>query len=290
MTIQLLPAGADPAYMTYPRDDIAGRYDTAAWQTAGLSFWFDPAYALAVPVNGVFEVADRRAGSALSIYQPNGQAPAMRKSTKTNFVGGQHNVVADALQGLGAAGGGDAAKYAYMDTSAGVLPTAHTYDPFEMYWTIHPHSAVCDIGGDAKNQASGDGCHVRLVNGQIRWNIAFTASPPIDTGLGAALVNRSMIVNLGRKTETLAGVPTAGVPHLNVLIQGETSWRRYTHTAAVLAFCNSKFRVGKQYSGYAGGSYNPYARYGTCMAFNLDPGATIAGQVEQYLAVKAGML
>lgn len=265
--------GGTPTRKAWPRMRVDQQYDAAAWQSAGLTFWVDPDNVVS-PVTGVFEVLDKRPSSTDRMVQPTGYT-AMIQDTKDGYLGGGKTIMAALLAGAGASDGSQSASYQWLESATGKLPTGVSAN-FSVWFTVHPFTATVDLGGspiDANN-----GITVRLVNGvvQVRWN--FTTQT-LDPGLGAlGLTNKGLIVGVTR---------VSGVPTIHLFIEGEASWRTSVG-ASQSAVSSGKFRVGKALNGYVSTSFNTYAHFGTCMAFNADLGSTILAEIKAYLTVRAG--
>lgn len=273
MTKQISVAAA--TRKAWPRMRVEKQYDTAAWQTAGLTFWFDPDNVVA-PATGVFEVLDSRAASTDRMVQPTGHT-AMTQDTKDGYLGGGKTIRADLLEGAGASDGSQSASYQWLESGTGKTPTGVGAN-FGLWFTVHPFSATVDVGGSPIDGSNG--LALRLVNGVVQARFNFT-NVTLDPGLGTSgLVNKGLIVGVTR---------VSNIPTIHLLIEGEDTWRTSVG-ASQTAVLSGKFSIGKALPGYAVSSYNAYARFGTCLAFNADIGSTMLEEVRDYLAVRAGFI
>jgi hypothetical protein len=264
--------------MSFPRPDYATNFSVATWP---VSFWFDPANAVASPAAGVFQVADRKAGSSAVMTQPTGYT-AVSVDKGPGYFRGRKSIAFESLSGLGATDNSQASSYQYLDSGSGVLPTGSNAD-FAVAMIVHPNSPVCDLCSDGQNATNDQGFVARIVNGQIRGKLGFSGvnAFTLDTTRGTALTNLTLAILIRR---------ASGVPSIECLIEDETDWRAYTHGSALNTALGSVFRLGKTANAYMAGGYNPFGRFGTCMAFNSSLTTNQVSDIKQFLQYQAGFL
>lgn len=276
MPLRFTVAGATNAYSPWPRERLLEAYDLQAWQDAGCTFVLDPLNINDPPSSGIIEVLDALPSSAKSIIQPASYSPITAEESR-GYLGGNRTLRMDALLGVGLSDGSQSASYQYMASSNDVLPTAANAE-YEAWFAVHPFGAICAVASDNDNTASG-GFTLRVVNGEVIFGPAAYTAISADTGLGANLKNRAMLIHVHRY---LAG------SMVEVLLDGNTAYTTTTGAAVNNALPTSAIRIGKRYNLYNGGSNNGHGQFGCAIINNGDVGPTIRAEQQAFMEVRHG--